>query len=41
MRNWDNEGLGYLNFPIAAILLSIFMHSEYSVMNLRFLVVNK
>ena len=23
MRNWDNECLGYLNFPIAAFLLSI------------------
>ena len=23
MRNWNNEGLGYLNFPIAAFLLSI------------------
>ena len=23
MRNWDNEGLGYLNFPIVALLLSI------------------
>ena len=23
MRNWDNEGLGYLNFPIAVFLLSI------------------
>ena len=23
MRNWDNEGLGYLNFPIAEFLLSI------------------
>ncbi len=23
MRNWNNEGPGYLNFPIAALLLSI------------------
>ena len=29
MRNGDNESLGYLNFPIAVFLLSIFMRSEY------------
>ena len=29
MRNWDNEGLGYLNFPIAAFLLSILCVVEY------------
>ena len=23
MRNWDNEGLGNLSFPIVAFLLSI------------------